>query len=594
MNTTSLKIIREISKSYNVTQRDIAHACNLSLGKTNQLINALKNEGFIKYEDNKYILMRLAHDLLEEYRVDNAIIMAAGFGSRFVPLSYEVPKGLLEVFGQRMIELQIEQLLEASITDITIVVGYLKEKFDYLIDKYDVKLVYNPEYATKNNLSTLYVVRHLLKSTYILSSDNYMTKNLFNTYEFASWYSAIYAQGNTSEWCLIADSKERIKKIEIGGHDQWHMYGPVFFSKDFSQQIVPLLESTYHRPGSDDYFWEDVLKEHIDKLEMFINKQPENTVYEFENIEELRAFDPSYKEKSNNQIMSIISSSFGVKEDQIKQIKPVKLGMTNKSFLFEVNKKMYICRIPGEGTEKLIDRVAEYHSYQAVIPLNITDHIIFMDSKSGIKITEYESNARNVDIKNGTELKSCMRLLRKIHNCGIVVEHSFSIEKNILLYEDLCRSRDAILYDDYPLVRTKMNELLSILKKMEIPMAFSHIDPNCDNFLVLSNGDIKLIDWEYAGMCDPVIDISMFAIYSYFKHDQLEEIMGYYFANGPSYEERLRIYIYVALGGFLWAMWAAYKQSLGVSFGDYTLKMYRYSKTYYDKSMELLKDDFGQ
>lgn len=85
----------------------------------------------------------------KRHKVDGALIIAAGFGSRFVPLTFETPKGLLEVFGERMIERQIRQLHEVGITDITIVVGYLKEKFEYLIDKYDVKLLYNPEYSSK-------------------------------------------------------------------------------------------------------------------------------------------------------------------------------------------------------------------------------------------------------------------------------------------------------------------------------------------------------------------------------------------------------------------------------------------------------------
>lgn len=96
-----------------------------------------------------------------------AVITAAGFGSRFVPLTFETPKGLLEVFGERMIERQIKQLHEAGITDITIIVGYLKEKFEYLIDKYQVKLLYNPEYATKNNRYDLPCPRAVPRSQYV-------------------------------------------------------------------------------------------------------------------------------------------------------------------------------------------------------------------------------------------------------------------------------------------------------------------------------------------------------------------------------------------------------------------------------------------
>jgi CTP:phosphocholine cytidylyltransferase-like protein/thiamine kinase-like enzyme len=590
LNKLSLTALRDLQKNSKLTQRDFSNTYDVSLGKTNQIFKTLINEQYIKADRTSYTVTEKGYDLLREYRVDNAVIMAAGFGSRFVPLSYELPKGLLEVFGERMVERQIRQLLEASVTDITIVVGYLKEKFEYLIDKYGVKLVYNPDYAVKNNLSTLYHVRHLLKNTYILSSDNYMTENLYNTYEFDSWYSAVKAEGDTAEWCITVDKTDRIRKIEVGGRDQWFMYGPVYFSKGFSDAIVPLIEQTYHQPGSNNFFWEDVLREHIDTLQMYINKQRDNVVYEFENLEELRAFDPTYKERSNSRTMSLIASIFGVGEDAITGIKPLKLGMTNKSFYFEVNGRKYICRIPGEGTEKLIDRQGEYRSFQAVIPLKITENVVYMDPDTGVKIAEFESNARIADKNSAEDLKKCMDIVKRVHKSGLSVPHSFELEEKIVFYEGLCRPLDAILYEDYSLVRVRMSELLSILKGMDIPRELCHIDLNSDNFLFLPNGDIKLIDWEYSAMCDPVIDISMFAIYSYFEHERLEELMGYYFENGPSYEERLRIYIYAALGGFLWALWAEYKQALGVTFGDYTLKMYRYAKTYYKKSMELIKE----
>ncbi|WP_207308558.1 phosphotransferase [Bacillus timonensis] len=583
------KILRECNRTENVTQRDISRLCNISLGKTNKLFQSLLEEGLLIKENNGYVLTKNAHKLLEEYRVDNAIVMAAGFGSRFVPLTYETPKGLLEVFGERMIERQIKQLLEASITDITIVVGYLKEKFEYLVDKYGVKLIYNEEYDTKNNLATLYHVRHLLKNTYILSSDNFMTKNLYNTYEFESWYSAVKSEGETGEWCLFTDKKDRITNIEIGGTNAWHMYGPAFFNKEFSDKLVPLLEQAYFQPGTEDFYWEHILKDNLTELKMTINRQEPGVVYEFESLEELRDFDSTYREQSKNEVMSLLSFIFKVREDQIKNIKPIKIGMTNRSFLFEIDTKKYICRIPGEGTEKLINRAEEYQSIQAAMELNITENIIYIDPKSGIKISEFESDARNVDIHNEEEAKKWIGILKQLHESNIAVPHNFSLEKLILFYEEICKEKDAILFEDYSLVRARMGELLSIVKNMDKPKAFCHIDAHVDNFLVLPNGDMKLVDWEYAGMADPLIDLAMIYIYGQYDENQLEKILSYYFGEGgPTQEERLRIYIYVALGGLLWSLWALYKQSLGVKFGDYTLNMYRYSKKYYKKSMDLM------
>ncbi|GAA0182273.1 phosphotransferase [Clostridium sediminicola] len=589
-NIESFKIFRELKCNSKLSQREISKKCSISLGKTNMLIKELINKEFLIKNETNYLLTQTAIDLLDNYRVDNAIILAAGFGSRFVPLTYEMPKGLLEVYGERMIERQIKQLIEADITDITIVVGYLKEKFEYLIDKYGVKLVYSPDFMTKNNLSSLYHVRDLLKNTYILCSDNYLIENIFNSYEYRSWYCSTKVDGDTAEWCFETDKKNMIKKVEIGGYNAWQMYGPAYFTESFSNTIVPLIEKTYNQKGSNNYYWEHVLMRNLSKLEMYANKQPSDTIYEFENLEELREFDETYKEKSNNIILNKITNIFNINEDEIHSIKPLKLGMTNKSFLFEVKNKKYICRIPGEGSEQLVDRVAEYNSFQAIIPLNITEDIVYINPEDGIKISIYEENIRSVDTDNSDELKKCMSILKYVHNSELNVEHTFSFKKNIDFYENLCKPLNAILYENYSQVRINMNELMSILNKIHVPTTLCHIDANSDNFLVLTDGNMKLIDWEYAAMHDPLVDVSMFAIYSYFDENQIEKLMNYYLERNPTYEERLRVYIYIALGGFLWALWAEYKQALGVAFGEYTLKMYRYAIAYYKKVTDLIDE----
>ncbi|MEH7222961.1 sugar phosphate nucleotidyltransferase [Bacillus sp. JJ1566] len=588
MNIELLKILRECNKNNQCTQHELAENCHFTLKVTNNLVNTLLEEGLLKNAENGFEVTEAGQILLEEHRVDNAIILAAGFGSRFVPVTYETPKGLVEVFGERMIERQIKQLLEAEITDITVVVGYKKEKFEYLIEKYGVKLVYNEEYDTKNNLATVYHVRHLLKNTYILTSDNYFTKNLYNKYEFEAWYCAVKSEGYTPEWCLQIDDNNRIVDVEIGGTDMWHMYGSVFFSQDFSDTLVPLLEKAYHTPGTEDDYWEHVFMNNLESFEMYINPQGPNVVYEFESLEELREFDTSYRENSKSETMSLLSFIFNIKEDEIKNIKPIKVGMTNNSFRFSISEKQYVCRIPGQGTENLIHRNEEYESIQAVQPLRITENIVYIDPKTGIKISEYETGSRSADEHNEIELRKSMNLLRELHTSGIVVPHHFDIKQQILFYEDLCKTHKAIVFEDFSEVRAKMDDLLTVLEKMDLPSVFSHIDAHVDNILVLPDGKLKLIDWEYSAMCDPVIDLSMFALYSNYNQEQLENIMNYYFENGPSDEERLRIYMYISLSGFLWSMWAQYKQALGVKFGDYTLKMYRYAKNYYKNSMELM------
>ena len=151
-------VCRAVLEQPDITQRELAGKLDVSLGTANGLIKDCLAKGYIGEKSSqkgkaRWRLRAEGQKLLDQYRVDGALIIAAGFGSRFVPLTFEMPKGLLEVFGERMIERQIKQLHEVGIRNITIAVGYLKEKFEYLIDKYGVELLYNPEYTSKNTLT---------------------------------------------------------------------------------------------------------------------------------------------------------------------------------------------------------------------------------------------------------------------------------------------------------------------------------------------------------------------------------------------------------------------------------------------------------
>ena len=600
-------ICRSILENPAVTQRELAKELHVSLGTANSLVKECLEKNLITAGKKKdsYELLPKGQALLDKHRVDGAVIIAAGFGSRFVPLTFEMPKGLLEVFGERMIERQIRQLHEVGIRDITIVVGYLKEKFEYLMDKYEVKLLYNPEYSKKNTLATIYHARHLFygKNMYVLSSDNWMRHNMYHAYEGGAWYSSSYIEGETSEWCLSYNKKGRILDVFVGGTDQWVMYGPVFFSKEFSSQFLPVLEGYYHLPGTEQLYWEHVYMDMLSgeaakrlpdvpqakqEIDMFINRRPADEVYEFENLEELRRFDIKYQRHSDNEAMELVARVFKVPESDITEIRCLKAGMTNKSFLFKIREKQYICRIPGPGTELLINRRQEKAVYDALHGMDITEKVVYLDGETGYKIAEFYEGAHNAEADNEEEIKKCMALVRKFHGSGLKVDHSFDLKERIEFYEKLCKAHGDVLFEDYSVVRQQMSELLERLEGLGHKKVLSHLDTVVDNFLILPNGDVRLIDWEYAGMCDPLVDIAMCAIYSYYNEEQTDRLMEIYFERKPTMEERFTIYAHMALGGFLWSLWAVYKAALGEEFGEYTIIMYRYAKNYFRKCSSIV------
>ena len=168
LTKSTFKVLNALRDEAVHTQRHIATVTGLSLGTVNTAYRALVDAGLA----DSFSVTPAGFEALSPYKVDNAIIMAAGLSSRFAPLSYEKPKGVLTVRGEVLIERQIRQLQEAGITDITVVVGYMKEAFFYLEDKFGVTIRVNAEYSVRNNNSTLMLVREKLGNTYVCSSDD--------------------------------------------------------------------------------------------------------------------------------------------------------------------------------------------------------------------------------------------------------------------------------------------------------------------------------------------------------------------------------------------------------------------------------------
>jgi len=265
------------------------------------LLDGLKDKGWLADE-----ITDQGYQMLEEYRVDNAIIMAAGFGLRSLPLSRIVPKGLYKVRDEVLIERQIEQLLQAGVSQIIVVVGYLKEKFAYLEEKYGVILVENNDYYRYNNISSLYVAREYLKNSYICCSDNYFNINVFEEYVYDSYYSCKYAEGYVDEYCVTKTDGEYIKEIHKGGSDAWYTIGEAFFSKSFSSKFLKFLEAEYAEKDTKKMLWDDFHIRHIDELPLKLVKYTDEIVQEFDTVEDIIVFDPEF-EQYRKQILAELS-----------------------------------------------------------------------------------------------------------------------------------------------------------------------------------------------------------------------------------------------------------------------------------------------
>ena len=240
------------------------------------------------------------YDCIQQHKVTNAIILAAGKSKRFKPISDYCPKGLSIVKGEVLVERQIKQLQAVGVTDITLVVGYKKEMFFYLADKYDVKIIVNEHYDTQDNISSLRLVLDQLDNTYICSVDNYYPENLFNTYEYRGFYSTIYVEHNIDEWVVTTDEAGLINDVNIGAPGGHIMLGFVYFDREFSDNFRQVIHDV---EGIDEYnhhVWEYLYMKYLDTLKLEIKEFDTNSILEFDTIDDAINFDESFLRNNTN------------------------------------------------------------------------------------------------------------------------------------------------------------------------------------------------------------------------------------------------------------------------------------------------------
>lgn len=290
-----------------------------------------------------------------------------------------------------------------------------------------------------------------------------------------------------------------------------------------------------------------------------------------------------HDELFDEEAFAVICEIFPVNADDITDITVLKKGMTNRSFTFRCNGKRYILRISGAGTDKLIDRYQEKKAYETIRNMNICDPVIYINPEKGYKITEFLENSRVCDPMNHLDVKRSMECLKKFHDKKLVVGHEFDLFEQIEKYEVLWGNSESI-YEDYEKTKSEVYSLKAFIDGHITEKVLTHIDAVPDNFLFVKDQhgkeEIRLIDWEYAGMQDPHVDIAMFGIYSLYDREHMDQLIDAYFTEGCSRENRIKIYCYIAAGGLLWSNWCEYKEKLGVSFGEYATRQYQYAKEY--------------
>ena len=218
-----------------------------------------------------------------------AILLAAGMGTRLRPLTLDTPKSLIEVNKKPLLERQVEFLKEKGINEIIVVTGYLNEKFEYLKEKYGVKLVYNDKYNVYNNVYTMYLVKDYLADSYVIDADVYINRNFIDNNVIDSTYFTAYKKDVKNEWRLNFNDNKKVQSIDIISGEGYILSGVSYWSVEDGKAIAEELEKVIEEGDFSDLSWDDIVKDNLDKLDVYVNIIDEDDIFEIDNLEELES-----------------------------------------------------------------------------------------------------------------------------------------------------------------------------------------------------------------------------------------------------------------------------------------------------------------
>lgn len=574
LTKSEFKILSALHAEPLTNQREVTERSGVSLGTANKHLKSLREQGLI----DGYTVTERGLEALAPYKVENAVIMAAGLSSRFAPISYEKPKGLLKVRGDVLIERQIRQLQEAGITDITVVVGYKKEHFFYLEREYGVTIVVNEEYASRNNNSSLMKVHHKLGNTFVCSSDDYFTENPFEPYVYKAYYASVFVEGPTKEWCIHAGTGDRIESVTVGGCDSQIMLGHVYFDRAFSQTFVRILEAEYDLPVTADKLWEEIYVDHIKELDMVVRPYEDGIIHEFDSLDELREFDPYFLSNVDSEVFDNIVAVLGCDKNDIHDVYPLKQGLTNLSCHFAIGNDEYVYRHPGVGTEYIIDREAELVAQSLAKDLGLDDTYIFEDPQRGWKISRFIPNARQLDPKDASQVKRAMEMARRLHESPMKTQRTFDFYDESVKYTKLLEElKGRVDIAGFEEMAKKAARLKAFIDADDAKHCLTHNDFFCLNFLIDEQDKMYLIDWEYSGMSDYASDFGTFVVCCELTREEAEDALAYYFGRTPTFAERCHNFAHVAMAGWCWYVWSLFKEAQGECVGEWLYIYYRYA-----------------
>lgn len=496
----------------------------------------------------------------------------------------KIPYPLLPFYKNLcLIDRSLEILRELNFNKIFIVTGYKAEQFIKYEDT-DVNLIVNNEYEFTSSMGSLALCKDFIDEDFILIEGDTFFENIIikelSSIEAGNCLAVTEESGSGDE-CYVETKSGFVTKITKDLHRVCNFEGELIgvsrlslstFHKmveEWEKSTNPYLNYEYLLMDVTDsldrpyIFFKNVIWGDVDCKDDFFKL--ENYIYRA-----LRRKENPYDKENLLQHLKIIFPNYNLEDFQISQIG----GMSNKNFKVKIQGKSYILRVPGFGSDGMVERINEEFNSLLACKLGINPPIFYFDTNSGIKLAEFIENSETLNaatIQRHDNMRKIADIYLTLHNSHIRLKNEFNIFREIDKYDKLIEAQGVEMYDGWKEIKPQVLELENYLNTLGVDLKPCHNDALYENFLKAENGSIYLIDWEYSGMNDPMADFGALFIEAGFKEENEDYILNKYFKGSIPPEAKEKILCYQILWDYLWAQWTVIKEAQGDDFGSYGL-----------------------
>lgn len=594
------QLLEAINKNANINQKKMAELCGISIGKVNYLIHDLTMENYI-YSEKKgrnisYYLTQKGIDFLESgieafhdkkvnihqesaREIKQAVILAAGQRKDF-----EKPAGLMPIEGTTLLKRNMDILQQHGIEHFVIVTGYQREAFHDVPEFSHFQFVDNPKYKWTGSMSSLALAHEFISEDFLLIEDDILIEERaireMLTHPQRDCVLIADESGSGDE-AFVEIKNGYLHKISKDIHQFNHVDGEMIGVSKLSYEVFSKMVQEFKENNSNPYLNYEYLLLDVSRNYNIGYLKMHNLVWG--EIDSQEHYDTVIKktypilqrkeaEFRDLQIKGYMMEALDINVEEIEDIQPFG-GMTNKNFKVLAAGKEYVLRIPGNGTEQMINRKEEKVNAALASELGIDTPLVYFNDETGVKIAELIPNAETLTGKTAKRqdyMELTTGILRKLHQSDVKMANRFDVFEKINDYERLMEEANGQPYEGYEEVRAQVMNLKDIYEGMNVELTPCHNDLVPENFVKSGKDKIYLIDWEYSGMNDPMWDVAAHSLECDFSSEDEELFLSLYLNEDTvPIEIQQRVLMNKIYQDFLWSIWTIIKEAKGDDFGTY-------------------------